>query len=88
MNNESKKMIARVAGMKRDELITELKAMRAKCVDGPLRDMRVYVWVDGNGYNDSETFGTYSFDGDEEMEKANTEFLMALFNSFETLVGE
>lgn len=72
----------------RDELIAKLRAMRAKCVDGPILDMVVDVWVDGNGYNSSETFGTYSLTGDKEMEKANKEFLMALFNSFETLVGQ
>ncbi len=71
----------------RDELIAKLRAMRAKCVDGPILALEAAVWVDGNGYNSSEEFGTYGFDGDDEMGRANKEFLMALFNSFETLVG-
>lgn len=71
----------------RDELIEKLRTMRTKCVDGPILSLRADVWVDGNGYNSSETFGTYGFNGDYEMEKANEEFLVLLFNSFETLVG-
>ena len=72
----------------RDELIAKLRAMRAKCDDGPIMAIEAHVWVNSNGYNDSEEFGTYGFNNDDKIEKANNQFLMLLFNSFETLVDK